>query len=96
MNLDLRLKRGASFLTYEIIDLRTDHRNLCYYLLRSSGARGVDLLPFYRHIAPLERKRVGEPNPYECSPPFFQFYPSAGAMQSGESLLGRLTRRETG
>ena len=24
------------------------------------------------------------------------FYPSAGAIQSGESLLGRLTRRETG
>ena len=56
MNLDLQLKRGASFLTCEIIDLRTDHRNLCYYLLRSSGAPGGDLLPFYRHIAPLERK----------------------------------------
>ena len=25
------------------------------YTLRSSGARGLDLSPFYRHIAPLER-----------------------------------------
>ena len=27
--------------------------------LRSSGARGLDISPFYRHIAPLERKTVG-------------------------------------
>ena len=26
------------------------------YTLRSSGARGLDVSPFYRHIAPLERK----------------------------------------
>ena len=34
---------------------------------------GVDLLPFYRHIAPLERKRVGEPNPYGFNLPSSHF-----------------------
>ena len=29
---------------------------LLLYTLRSSGARGLDASPFYRHIAPLERK----------------------------------------
>ena len=26
------------------------------YILRSAGARGLDVSAFYRHIAPLERK----------------------------------------
>ena len=33
-----------------------------HFTLRSSGAQGLTLLPFYRHIAPLERKETaGQP-----------------------------------
>ena len=39
------------------ISMRNWYNNLTLlYTLRSSGARGLDVSLFYRHIAPLERK----------------------------------------
>ncbi len=44
---------------------------------------------------------LGDPTPTDLTSRLLvlsssRLYPAAGAMQSGESLLGRLTRRETG
>ena len=33
----------------------------CQITLRSSGAQGLDVFPFYRYIAPLERKTYVAP-----------------------------------
>ena len=77
MNLDLQLKRGASFLTCEIIDLRTDHRLETYATIYCVPLErgGVDLLPFYRHIAPLERKTGWGTQPLRMQPPVFPALP---------------------
>ena len=45
---------GLGWFTSSLVHLIDDS-----YTLRSSGARGLDISPFYRHIAPLERKTVG-------------------------------------
>ena len=86
MNLDLRARRLDCVLGFTISIYKT-------MLFKGSTSIAVDReFAFNRSTEPTLHWMLVFP----FSRLLHHIYPSAGAMQSGESLLGRLTRRETG
>ena len=75
MNLDLRLKRGASFLTCEIIDLRTDYRLETYATIYCAPLERGDWA--YRPSIDISllwsENGLGNPTPTNAAPRFSSF-----------------------